>query len=138
MVKPTCLPCLARYSLRHEVVHDFLSAHYLYSNLSRASLFLECFNTSIGIKVTDKSFKTILDLLNNSPVLILWAPSSNYKIRRFCVSSLSNNELLSPCCSKYLNRVSSSHTKFSFVFGGLKLKNPAMYLFINGHLFNEL
>ena len=69
--KPTCLSRLARYSLRHHIMHSFLSAHDLYSNLSRGKPFLECFITSAGIKVTDKSFKTILNLLNNLTVLTL-------------------------------------------------------------------
>ena len=33
--------------------------------------FLECLNTVVGIKVTDRSFKTILDTLNNFKELIL-------------------------------------------------------------------
>ena len=67
--KPTCLSCLVRYSLRYDIIHNFLSVYYLHSNLSRG--FLECFNTSVGIKVTDRSFRTILDTLNNLTVLIL-------------------------------------------------------------------
>ena len=65
MFKPTCLSCVVRYSLRHDIIHHFLSVYDLYSNLSRGLPFLECFNTSVGIKVTDRSFRTILDLLNN-------------------------------------------------------------------------
>ena len=123
MSKPTCLSHLVRYSLRHDIIHSFLSVYDLYSNLSRGLPFLECFNTSVGIKVTDRSFRTILDTLNNLTVLLLWAPSSNNKIRSFCVSSLSDNKLLSPCCSKYLNKISISHTKLNFGFGGLKFSN---------------
>ena len=81
------LSCLVRYSLRHNIIHNFLSVYDLYSNFSRGLPFLECFNASVGIKVTDRSFRTILDTLINLTVLILWTPSSNNKIRRFCVSS---------------------------------------------------
>ena len=136
--KPTCLSRLMRYSQRHDIIHNFLSVYDLYSNLSKGLPFLECFNTSVGIKVTDRSFRTILDTLNNLTVLILWAPSSNNKIRTFCVSSLSHNELLPLFCSKYLNKILKSHTKLNFGFGGLKLNSPVMYLLINGCLFNEL
>ena len=71
MFKPTCLSRVVRYSLRHDIIHHFLSVYDLYSNLSRGLPFLECFNTSVGIKVTDRSFRTILDTLNNLTVLIL-------------------------------------------------------------------
>ena len=45
------------YSLRHTITHKVL-----YSNLSRGLPFLECLSTSVGIKVTDNSFRTILIL----------------------------------------------------------------------------
>ena len=60
------------------------------------------------------------------------------KLEVFCVSSLSDNELLPPCCSKQLSKISASHTKLNFGFGVLELNTPAMYLLINGCLFNEL
>ena len=77
-------------------------------------------------------------MLNNLTVLILWTPSSNKKIRSFCVSSLCDNELLSPCYSKYLNKISTSHTKLNFGSSGLKLNNLVIYLLINGCLFYDL
>ena len=77
---------LVRYSLRHYIIHNFLSVYDLYSNLFRALPLLECFGTS-AVKVADRPFRTILDTLNNLTVLILWAPSSNNKIRSFYASS---------------------------------------------------
>ena len=68
----TLMPILPdRYSLRHDITHNFLSAYYLYSNLSKGFPFLECLNTVAGLKVTDRSFKTILDTVNNLTELIL-------------------------------------------------------------------
>ena len=81
--KITCLSWLVRYSLRHDIIHNFLSLYDLYSNLSRGLPFHECFNFSVGIKVTDSSFRTMLDILNNFTVLILWAPSSKIKLEAF-------------------------------------------------------
>ena len=47
-----------------------MSAYYLYIyKLSKG--FLEYLNTVVGIKVTDMSFKTILDTQNNLAELIL-------------------------------------------------------------------
>ena len=52
--KSHCLPFLARYSLRHDIM---LSAYYVYIyKLSQGLPFLECLNTVVGIKVTDRSF----------------------------------------------------------------------------------
>ena len=85
-------------------MHNFLSAYYLYTNLSKGLPFLECLKTVLGIKVTDRSFKTILDTLNNLTKLILQAPNNNIKIRIYCVSSFSDNESLSPFCSNDLKK----------------------------------
>ena len=55
-------------------MHNFLSAYYLYiyTNCQTKGLpFLECLKTIVGVKVTDRSFKTILDTLNNLTELIL-------------------------------------------------------------------
>ena len=82
--KRTSSSRLVRYSLRHDIIRNFLSAYDLYSNLYRDLPSAECFNTSVGIKVTDRLFRTILNTLNNLTVLILWAPSSNNKTRSFC------------------------------------------------------
>ena len=71
MFKPTSLSRLVRYSLRHDITRNFLSAYDLYSNLYRGLPFVERFNTSVGIKVTDRLFRAILDTLNNLAVLIL-------------------------------------------------------------------
>ena len=107
--KTTCLSHLMRYSLRHDIIHKFLLVYDLNSKLTKRLPFLEWFYTSGDIKVTDRSFRTILDTINNLTVLALWALSSKNRIRSFCVSSL-----LSPCCSKYLNKISTSHTKLNF------------------------
>ena len=124
--KPTRLSRLTRYFLRHDIMHNFLSAYELYSNLSKGLPFLEFFHTSVGIKMIDRSFKTILDTLKNLTALLLWAQSSNNKIRSFCISSLSDNELLSSCCcSKYPNKIPTFHRNL----------NPVMYLLINGSFF---
>ena len=80
-------------------MHNFLSTYYLYVyKLSKGLLFLECLKIVVGIKVTDRSFQTILDILNNLAELILYAPNNNTKIRDYCVSSFSDNESLSPFC----------------------------------------
>ena len=71
VVSPSCLFCLEIYSFRHAITHKVLSPYALYSNLSRDFPFLECSSTSVGIKVTDKSFRTILLMLNNLIVLSL-------------------------------------------------------------------
>ena len=39
--------------------------------MSKGLPFLECLNTVVAVKVTDRSFKTILDTLNNLAELIL-------------------------------------------------------------------
>ena len=57
VINLSCLFRLEIYSLRHTIRHKVL-----YSNLSRGLPFLECLSTSVGIKVTDKSFRTILIL----------------------------------------------------------------------------
>ena len=74
--KSHCLSFLARYSLRHDIMHNLLSAYNVYIyiyiyKLSKGLPFLECLNTAVGIKVTYTSFKTILDTLNNLKELIL-------------------------------------------------------------------
>ena len=52
-------------------MHNLLSTYYVYIyKLSKGLPFLECLNTVVGIKVTDRSFKTILDTLNNLTELI--------------------------------------------------------------------
>ena len=66
--------------------------------MSKGLLFLEGLKILVGIKVTDRSFQTILDILNNLAELILYAPNNNTKIRGYCVSSFSDNESLSPFC----------------------------------------
>ena len=49
-----------------------MSAYYLYIyKLSKGLPFLEYLNTVVDIKVTDMSFKTILDTQNNLTELIL-------------------------------------------------------------------
>ena len=101
--KTTCLSHLMRYSLRHDIIHKFLLVYDLNSKLTKRLPFLEWFYTSGDIKVTDRSFRTILDTINNLTVLALWALSSKNRIRSFCVS-----------CSKYLNKISTSHTKLNF------------------------
>ena len=78
--------------------------------------------------MTDRLFRTILHTLNNLTVLILWALNSNIKIRSFCASSFSDVELLSPCYSKCLNKISTSLTKLNFGLVGLRLNIPVMYL----------
>ena len=80
-----------------------MSAYYLYIyKLSKG--FLEYLNTVVGIKVTDMSFKTILDTQNNLAELILEAPNNSTKIS-YCVSSFSDNESLSPFCSNDLKYI---------------------------------
>ena len=59
------------YSFRHAIRCKFLSSYYLYSNISRGLPFLECLSTSVGKKVTVKSFRTIFLILNNLIVLSL-------------------------------------------------------------------
>ena len=90
--RPTYFSRLVGYSLRHDIIHNFLSVYHVYTNLSGYLSFLECFNTSVGIKVTDRSFRNILDTLNNLTVLTLWAWRSTNNIRSLCVSSFSNNK----------------------------------------------
>ena len=126
--KRTCLPRLVRSSLRHDIMHDFSSEYDLYSNMSKGLPSLECLNTSVGIKVIGRWFRTMLHSPNNLTVLILWASSSNNKIRCFGISSLSDTELLSPCCSKYLSKISTSHAKLNFAFGGKCIYNQWMFV----------
>ena len=109
----------------------FLSFSW-YSNLSKDLSLLECFSTSVGINVTDKSLRTILLIQNNFIVPSLCTLSISSRIISYCVKIRSDNKQLSPCCSKYLNRIPTSHTKLSFDFGGLKLNMTVTYLFING------
>ena len=52
-------------------LHNFLSVYDVYLNLVRGLPFLKYFNTVVVVKVTDRSFKTLLDTLNNLAVLIL-------------------------------------------------------------------
>ena len=66
-----------------ECDNELVSVYDLYFNLSRGLPFLECFNTSVGIKVTDRSFRTILGMLYSLTALILWAPSSKIKLEAF-------------------------------------------------------
>ena len=73
--------------------------------MSKGLPFLEYLNTVVGVKVTDRSFKTILDTLNNLTELIIEAPNNNTKIRSYCVSSFSDNESLSSFCSNDLKKI---------------------------------
>ena len=66
-----------------ECDNELVSVHDLYLNFSTGLTFLECFNTSVGIKVTYRSFRTILGMLNNLTALILWTPSSKIKLEAF-------------------------------------------------------
>ena len=65
MIHRLCLFRLEIYSLRHVITYKVLSSCTLYSTLSRGLPFLECLCTSVGMKVTDKLFRTILLILNN-------------------------------------------------------------------------
>ena len=113
VVNPSCLFPLEIYSLRHAITHEVLSSYSLYSNLSRGLPFLECLSTSVRMKVTDKSFRTILLILNNLIVLSLWAPSSSSRTVSSVLKLFCDNKQLPPCCSKYLNKISTSHAKLS-------------------------
>ena len=136
-VNPSCLFRLEVYSFRHAITHKVLSSHHIYSNLSRSLPFPECLSTSVCKKVTNKSFRTILLTLNNLIALSLWTPRSSSRTMSFCVKIVSDNKQLSPCCSKYQNKISTSYTKLSFGFGRLKLNMPVICQFITGCLFKE-
>ena len=71
------------FKWRFECDNELVSVYDLYFNLSRGLPFLECVNTSVGIKVTDRSFRTILGMLYSLTALILWAPSSKTKLEAF-------------------------------------------------------
>ena len=119
LANPSCLFFLEINSFRQFITHKFLSSYTLYSNLSGGVPFLERLSASVGKNVTNRSFRTILLILNSLIVLSLRAPSSSSRTISVCVKIISNNEELYPCCSKYLNKVSTSHAKLSFGFGGL-------------------
>ena len=51
-------------------MHNLLSTYTICIYIQIA---LECLNIVVGIKVTDRSFETILDTLNNLTELILYA-----------------------------------------------------------------
>ena len=53
--------------------------------LSSSLPFLECFNTSLGIKAADKLFSVMSQVLNSLMILILCAPSSDNNVKHFCV-----------------------------------------------------
>ena len=53
VVNLSCLFRLEIYSLRHAIAHKVLSSYALYSNLSIGLPFLECFSTSVSIKVNN-------------------------------------------------------------------------------------
>ena len=105
--------------------------------MSRGLPFLECFKISVDIiKVADSSFRTILDMLNNLTV-ILRAPSSKIELEAFVSAFflIMNYHHLAVQSTRV--KVLTSHTKFNFGFGGLKLNTPVMYLLIFRWLFNE-
>ena len=109
-------------------MHSFLCVYDLCLNLSRGVPFLECFKISVGIiKVTDSSFRTILDMLNNLTV-ILRAPSSKIELEAFVSAFFLIMNYHHLAVQSTRAKVLTSHTKFNFGFGGLKLNTPVMYL----------
>ena len=75
VVNLLCLLCLEIYSLRHAITLESYP-HMLYIQTYPDVSVFECFSTSIVMKVTDKSVRTILLILNNLILLSLWARSS--------------------------------------------------------------
>ena len=124
-------------SIRNDKIHNFLSVYDLYLNLARCLPFLECFKISVGIiKVTDSSFRTILDMLNNLTV-ILRAPSSKIKLEAFVSAFFLLMNYYHLAVQSTWAKILTSHTKLNFGFGGLKLNTPVKYLSIFWWLFNE-
>ena len=92
MVNPSCLLFLETYSFRQIIMHKVLSSYTLYPNLPGGFPFLEYLSTSVDKKGTDRSFITILLILNCLIALNLSAASSNSRTVSFCVNVISDNK----------------------------------------------